>query len=57
MGAKGLILFSTAGRPVVADRTTYDAALGGPDPSIPQLSDLKAGRAKPADVGSRLPQS
>lgn len=57
IGEKGLIIFSTSGRPIKLDRATYEAAIGGPDPSIPQLSDLKAGRVKPADVGYCLPLS
>lgn len=57
VGKKGLVIFSTNGRPIEVDRATYEAGIGGPDPAIPQLSDLKAGRIKPADVGSCLPVS
>lgn len=57
VGKTGLVMFSTNGRPIEVDRATYDAAIGGPDPSIPQLSDLKAGRVKPGDVDACLPLS
>ncbi|PKR88867.1 hypothetical protein CXZ10_12150 [Pleomorphomonas diazotrophica] len=57
VGKKGMVMFSTGGRQIEVDRATYDAAIGGPDPSIPQLSDLKAGRVKPDDVDACLPLS
>jgi hypothetical protein len=37
---------------VKVDRAVFEAAIRGPDPSIPMLSDLQAGRTKPADVGT-----
>ncbi len=57
VGKKGLVMFSSNGRPIEVDRTVYEAGTGGFDPTVPQLSDLKAGRVKPADVGNCLPLS
>jgi hypothetical protein len=57
VGNKGMVIFSTNGRPIKLDRATYEAMTGGFDPTVPQLSDLKAGRVKPADVGNCLPLS
>jgi hypothetical protein len=57
VGKKGMVIFSTSGRPIELDRATYEAMTGGFDPTVPQLSDLKAGRVKPADVGNCLPLS
>jgi hypothetical protein len=37
------------------DRATFEASPGGPDPSLPMLSDLKAGRVGPQHVGSCTP--
>lgn len=44
--------FTAAGRIVAIDRKVFEAAIGGPDPSLPQWSDLQAGRPRPQDVGS-----
>lgn len=44
--------FTSSGRMVKVDRAVFEAAIRGPDPSIPMLSDLQAGRTKPADVGT-----
>jgi len=51
-GKKDMVSFTTSGRMIKLDRAVFEASIGGPDPSIPQLADLKAGRAKPADVGA-----
>ncbi|OWV77184.1 hypothetical protein ATY76_04360 [Rhizobium sp. R339] len=52
---KEMVSFTTSGRMIKVDRATFEARIGGPDPSIPQWSDLQAGRVKPADVGSCTP--
>ncbi|SCM75645.1 conserved exported hypothetical protein [uncultured Pleomorphomonas sp.] len=57
VGKDGMVGFTSSGRQVGVDRATYERIIGGFDPSIPQLSDLKAGRARPADVGYCLPLS
>lgn len=57
VGKNGWTTFSTSGRLVEEGRATYEAALGVPDPFIPQLSDLKAERVKPDDVDNYLPHS
>ncbi|WP_370674848.1 hypothetical protein [Pleomorphomonas sp. PLEO] len=57
VGKDGMVAFTSSGRQVGLDRATYERIIGGPDSSIPQLSDLKAGRVKPADVDICLPLS
>ena len=52
---KTLVSILGSGRMVKVDRATFEASLGGPDPSLPMLSDLKAGRVGPQDVGSCTP--
>ncbi|MBY4606956.1 hypothetical protein K6M90_04640 [Rhizobium sp. 9T] len=37
----------SSGLLVELDLAAFEASIGGPDPSIPQWSDLQAGRAKP----------
>ncbi|WP_042954319.1 hypothetical protein [Rhizobium leguminosarum] len=49
---KEMVSILSSGRLIKVDRATFEASIGGPDPSIPQWSDLQAGRVKPADVGS-----
>lgn len=52
---KEMVGITAAGRLVKMDRATFEASIGGHDPSIPQWSDLQAGRLKPADVGNCSP--
>jgi len=52
---KEMVSLTSSGRIVKLDRATFEASIGGHDPSIPQWSDLQAGRPKPADVGSCAP--
>lgn len=52
---KTLVSILGSGRMVKVDRATFEASLGGPDPSLPLLSDLKAGRVGPQHVGSCTP--
>ncbi|WP_064683714.1 hypothetical protein [Rhizobium bangladeshense] len=52
---KEMVSILSSGRLVMLDRAAFEASIGGPDPSIPQWSDLQAGRVKPADVGSCTP--
>jgi hypothetical protein len=54
-GRDGMVSFTSSGRMIAVDRATFEAAIGGPDPTIPRLEDLKAGRVKPANVGSCAP--
>lgn len=51
-GKKGMIGFTSSGRTISIDRATYEANIGGPDASLPQYEDLKAGRLRASDVGS-----
>lgn len=52
---KTLVSILGSGRMVKVDRATFEAGLGGPDPSLPLLSDLKAGRVAAQHVGSCTP--
>ncbi|MCZ8178090.1 MAG: hypothetical protein O9309_03610 [Rhizobium sp.] len=52
---KTLVSILGSGRMVKVDRATFEASLGGPDPSLPLLSDLKAGRVGPQHVGGCTP--
>lgn len=54
-GKDGMVSFTASGRMVKIDRGVFEANIGGHDPSIPQLADLKAGRVQPRDVGSCNP--
>ncbi|WP_064691611.1 hypothetical protein [Rhizobium aegyptiacum] len=49
---KEMVGITSSGRLIKVDRATFEASIGGPDPSIPQWSELQAGRVEPADVGS-----
>ena len=55
VGRNGMVSFTSSGRMIKLDRATFEAAIGGPDPSIPRLEDLKAGRLRPENVGSCAP--
>ncbi|NVD39082.1 hypothetical protein HT585_09470 [Ensifer sp. HO-A22] len=52
---KELVSITTAGRLVKLDRATFEASLGGPDPSLPLWSDLQAGRVKAPHVKGCTP--
>ncbi|EJT05940.1 hypothetical protein [Rhizobium sp. CCGE 510] len=52
---KEMVSILASGRLIKLDRAAFEASIGGPDPSIPQWSDLQAGRVKPTDVGSCTP--
>jgi hypothetical protein len=52
---KTLVSILGSGRMVKVDRATFEAGIGGPDPSLPTLSDLKAGRVGPQHVGACTP--
>ena len=49
---KTLVSILGSGRMVKVDRATFEASLGRPDPTLPLLADLKAGRVGPQHVGS-----
>ena len=51
VGKTGLVSVLSNGRQIKIDRKTFENAIGGPDPNIPQMSDLRAGRPAPKDVG------
>jgi hypothetical protein len=51
VGATGLVSILSNGRQIKLDRKTFEAGIGGPDPNIPQLSALKAGKPNDRDVG------
>jgi len=52
---KTLVSILASGRMVKVDRATFEAGIGGPDPAIPLLADLKAGRIEPQHVGACTP--
>lgn len=52
---KTLVSILASGRMVKIDRTAFEAGIGGPDPTIPLLVDLKAGRIEPQYVGACAP--
>jgi hypothetical protein len=54
-GSQGMVGFTSSGKQMNLNRKVFEANLGGPDPTIPQLADLKAGRPDPRDVGSCAP--
>ena len=54
VGTKGMVAFTSAGRQITLDRQVYEKSVGF-DPSMPQLSDLKAGKLNAADVGNCAP--
>jgi hypothetical protein len=55
VGSSGLVSILSNGKQIKLDRKTFEAGIGGPDANIPQLSDLKAGRPMPRDVGACSP--
>jgi hypothetical protein len=54
-GKSGMVSFTTSGRMIKIDRGVFESSIGGHDPAIPQLADLKAGRVQPKHVGSCNP--
>lgn len=52
---KTLVSILRSGRMIKVDRATFESRIGGPDPSLPLLSDLKAGRVGPRHVGFCTP--
>lgn len=52
---KELVSITTAGRLIKLDRATFEASLGGPDPSLPLWSDLQAGRVRAPHVKGCTP--
>lgn len=56
VGSSGLVSILSNGRQIKLDRKTFEAGIGGPDPNIPQLADLKSGKPDTRDVGSCSPQ-
>ena len=51
VGDSGLVSILSNGRQIKLDRKTFESGIGGPDPNIPQLSALKAGKPNERDVG------
>jgi hypothetical protein len=51
VGSSGLVSILPNGRQIKLDRKTFEEGIGGPDPNIPQLSALKAGKLNDRDVG------
>ena len=47
---KNMIGLTTQGAQITLDRATFDAHIGGPDPTIPYWKDVVVGKVKPADV-------
>jgi hypothetical protein len=56
VGSTGMVGFTASGRKIPMDRKVFENAIGGPDPSIPQLEDLEAGRPNKRDVGPCTPR-
>lgn len=52
---KELVSITSAGNLVKLNRATFEATLGGPDPSLPLWSDLQAGRVKAPHVKGCTP--
>jgi hypothetical protein len=52
---KTLVGFTSSGRMITVNRAVFEASIGGPDPSLPLLSDIKAGRVGPQHVGFCAP--
>lgn len=52
VGGSGLVSILSSGRQIKLDRKTFEAGIGGPDPNIPQLSALKAGKPNDRKVGA-----
>ncbi|MGO8048338.1 hypothetical protein ACC713_36600, partial [Rhizobium johnstonii] len=52
---KEMVSIKSSGRLIKVDRATFETKIGGPDPSIPQWSDLQSGRVKPDDGRSCTP--
>lgn len=55
-GKDKMAAFTSAGRIIPIDKRTYERAIGGPDPSLANLVDLRAGRPRPRDAGSCSPR-
>lgn len=53
--AKTLVSILASGKMIKVDRAVFEDSIGGPDPSLPNLADLKAGRVEPRHVGSCTP--
>jgi hypothetical protein len=56
VSSSGLVSILSNGKQIKLDRKTFEAGIGGPDPNIPQLADLKSGKPGARDVGSCSPQ-
>ncbi|MGL4487877.1 MAG: hypothetical protein ACRCU5_00340 [Rhizobiaceae bacterium] len=56
VGKTGMVSFTSSGRKISIDRKVFENAIGGPDPTIPQLEDLEAGRPNNRDVGACTPR-
>lgn len=52
---KEMMSITSSGRQIKVDRATFEASIGGHDPSIPNWSDLQSGKVVPANVGSCSP--
>jgi hypothetical protein len=50
-GENGMVSITSSGRRIKADKAAYEAFRGGPNPNLPRLEDLEAGRPRPQDVG------
>ncbi|RWB22767.1 MAG: hypothetical protein EOQ40_03430 [Mesorhizobium sp.] len=54
VGKTGMVGFTSSGRQISENRKVYEQRVGF-DPTLPQLSDLKAGRPNARDVGACAP--
>ena len=51
VGSTEMVAFTSSGRQIALDRAVYERSLGNKKAHVPQMSDLKAGRPDPRDVG------
>ncbi|WP_421857797.1 hypothetical protein [Oricola sp.] len=51
VGSKKMVAFTSSGRQIPMDRAVFEKSLGNKKVRIPNISDLKAGRPDPRDVG------
>ena len=52
VGKNKMVIYTATGREMSMNRKAYEEKAGGPDPSIPKMSDLKAGRPEARQVGA-----
>ena len=56
IGKTKMVIYTGPGREISMNRKAYEEKAGGPDPSIPMMRDLKAGRPEARLVGACVKQ-